>query len=86
MRSLKKLVVILCDDEMFDGELLCKMLGVVRRRVGVVAGEALTMTGKEELEKRIYSKWDIMRAIYFLERSIDIGEHSGQAHLMRKRC
>jgi hypothetical protein len=49
---------------------LFKIDGGVKRRVGVFEGETLTMMGKEES----------------IECSINVGEHSGQEHLIKKRC
>jgi hypothetical protein len=61
------------------------MVGGVKRRVGVVAGETLTITGNEELNEEFY-KENSLESIYSMECSRDAGEHSGQEHLINKRC
>ena len=83
---MKNVVAMLCDEEIFDGEVLFKILGVVKRRVGVVAGEALTMTGSDELnEKYGYRREERFSLIYRKESSVDVSEHSAHGHLIKRR-
>ncbi len=48
------MVSILCNEEIFVCGVLFKIVGGVKRRVGVVAGETLTITGNDELEEDVF--------------------------------
>ncbi len=50
------MVSILCNEEIFVWGVLFKIVGGVKRRVGVVAGETLTITGNDELEENMFEE------------------------------